>query len=186
MLSVYTNSLYSKWSLSTSEAEYLLNSNFFLVSLIDHVCTAAVYYHLDTVGVGHILSNVPRYGLSRHYLHLFCILFCFPVPVCHSVFARSKVTSGMGSVSVKNVLEAAGKSNKVRLGRRAGSMLFCGDCSAPPGGRLNNHSCGNGGCTCHTTGVCTCTACSCGPSCPCQTSKTCGCTVLKRCQAHDW
>jgi hypothetical protein len=67
--------------------------------------------------------------------------------------------------------------------------MYCGECTPGRLGKEGDSGCSNKSCTCHTTGVCTCVACTCGPACPCQTSKKshrlpCGCTEIARCSVH--
>lgn len=66
--------------------------------------------------------------------------------------------------------------------KSSNSALLCGICS-PDIEDLS--ACKTDSCNCHTTGICTCTACSCGPSCPCRLTKYCGCTTTSKCIAHQ-
>ena len=81
----------------------------------------------------------------------------------------------------------AGQSNtKIRARPAANMALYCGECAPASQDTTERAGCSNKGCTCHTTGVCTCASCACGPSCPCRTTSrlACGCTATFRCGQH--
>lgn len=89
---------------------------------------------------------------------------------------------------VRTAFSRAGRSNtKIRARPAANMALYCGECAPASQDTTERAGCSNKGCTCHSTGVCTCVSCACGPSCPCRTTSrlACGCTATFRCGQHQ-